>query len=402
MFVDGNLGTREGLGTVAGEVVAAEEIGYDGVWTTEMDHDPFLPLALAADHSPHLTLGTGVAVAFARNPMTVAVQAMDLHTFSEGRTILGLGSQIKPHIERRFSMPWSEPAARMREFVLALHAVWDAWQGGTRLDFRGDFYRHTLMTPMFSPPPSTVGVPPVMIAAVGPLMTQVAAEVCDGIIVHGFTTERYLREVTLPAIEQGLARSGRSRRDFSVVYPGLVAVGDTEESLATASHAVRAQLAFYGSTPAYRGVLDRHGWGDVADELHALSKRGEWETMTTLFDDEMLRTFAVVGDPASVGAALRERFGDVIDRFTVYAPYPMAQDLQRDLVAGLMAYNAPFVCIAAAGGGPDTQNRAVFRCGRGRRGRGGRRASGSCRSRSSAVPRRRRPPSAPCSRRDVP
>ena len=337
MFVDGNLGTREGLGTVTAEIAAAGGIGFDGVWTTEMDHDPFLPLALAADHAPTLTLGTGVAVAFARNPMTVAVQAMDLHVFSEGRLILGLGSQIKPHIERRFGMPWSQPAARMREFVLALHAIWDNWQDGGRLDFRGDFYQHTLMTPMFTPPPTTLGTPPVMIAAVGPRMTEVAAEVCDGIIVHGFTTERYLREVTLPAIEQGLTGSGRRRRDFTVVYPGLVAVGDTEESLQVATHAVRAQLAFYGSTPAYRGVLDRHGWGEVADELHALSVRREWDAMTALFDDEMLATFAVVGDPESVGAEVGRRFGDVVDRFTVYAPYPLDDDLAQRLVAAVHA-----------------------------------------------------------------
>lgn len=337
MDVDGNLGTREGLSSVTGEIAAAGEIGFDGVWTTEMDHDPFLPLALAADHAPTLTLGTGVAVAFARSPMTVAVQAMDLHVFSEGRLILGLGSQIKPHIERRFSMPWSQPAARMREFVLALHAIWDSWQDGTRLDFRGDFYQHTLMTPMFTPPTTTLGTPPVMIAAVGPRMTEVAAEVCDGIIVHGFTTERYLREVTLPAIEQGLTSSERRRRDFTVVYPGLVAVGDTEESLRTARDAVRAQLAFYGSTPAYRGVLDRHGWGEVADELHALSVRREWAAMAALFDDEMLETFAVVGDPESVGAEVGRRFGDVVDRFTVYAPYAMDLDLQRRLVAAVHA-----------------------------------------------------------------
>lgn len=335
MFVDGNLGTRAGLKAIAGQVAAAGRIGFDGLWTTEMDHDPFLPLALAADRSPSLTLGTGVAVAFARNPMTVAVQALDLHTFTEGRFVLGLGSQIKAHVERRFDMPWSAPAARMREFVLALHAIWDAWQDGTRLDFKGDYYRHTLMTPMFSPPPSTFGAPPVMLAAVGPLMTQVAAEVADGIIVHGFTTERYLREVTLPAIEQGVASSGRERKAFSVVYPGLVATGSTEEELAVASRAVRAQLAFYGSTPAYRGVLDLHGWGDLHTELHALSVRGEWDTMTDLLDDDVLRAFAVVGEPARAGAELRTRFGDVVDRFTVYAPYTMTEDAQRELVAAV-------------------------------------------------------------------
>ncbi|MHA3701858.1 TIGR03617 family F420-dependent LLM class oxidoreductase [Jatrophihabitans sp. YIM 134969] len=337
MLIDGNLGTREGLGAVAHQTAAAESMGLDGVWTTEMDHDPFLPLALVAERSTGLRLGTGIAVAFARTPMTVAYQAMDLQVFSRGRMILGLGSQVKPHVERRFGMPWSEPAARMREFVLALHAIWDAWQDAGRLDFRGDFYHHTLMTPMFSPPPSEFGKPPVMLAAVGTRMTQVAAEVADGLIVHGFTTERYLREVTLPAVAEGVARSGRDRSAFAVVFPGIVAVGDTEESLAASTAGARAQIAFYGSTPAYRGVLDLHGWGDLADELHVLSRRGRWDTMTDLVDDDVLGAFAVVGAPEHVGTEIRRRFGDVADRFTLYAPHPLTDELQARVVAAAQA-----------------------------------------------------------------
>jgi probable F420-dependent oxidoreductase len=343
MKVDGNIGgtidgTADGdIAAIAGQVAEAEAAGLDGVWTTETSHDPFLPLLLAADRSPGLTLGTGVAVAFARNPMTVAATAGDLQSLSSGRFILGLGSQVKPHIERRFSMPWSEPAARMREFVLALRAIWASWQDGTKLRFHGEFYRHTLMTPLFSPGPNPWGPPPVLLAAVGPRMTTVAAEVADGLIVHSCTTERYLREVTWPLIEAGLKQSDRRRDQFTVSYPGLIATAGTEAELAAAIAAVRGQVAFYASTPAYRSVLDLHGWGGLHDELHRLSVRGEWTSMTALIDDEVLRTFAVVGAPAEAGQELRRRYGDLIDRYTIYAPYPLGEQARRALVASLHA-----------------------------------------------------------------
>ncbi len=274
MKVDGNIGgTIDGtsgahLADISEQIEAAEDVGYDGVWTAETSRDPFLPLVLAADRSSELTLGTAIAVAFARNPMTVAVTANDLQMFSGGRFILGLGTQIKPHIERRFSMPWSEPAKRMREFIQAMQAIWAAWETGDRLNFRGDFYTHTLMTPMFSPGSNPWGTPPVVLAAVGPKMTQVAAEVADGLLVHGFTTERYMREVTMPQISAGLSVSGRDRDQFSVIYPGFVATGADERAFDAACEGVRAQIAFYGSTPAYRGVLELHGWGDLQNELH--------------------------------------------------------------------------------------------------------------------------------------
>src|SRR6202048_2995029 len=265
MRVDANIGgSIDGTGgaelaAVADQVAVAESLGYDGVLSAEVSRDPFLPLLLAADHSRRLSLGTAVAVAFARSPMTIATVANDLQAFSSGRFILGLGSQIKAHIQRRFGMPWSEPAARMREFVLALRAIWASWQDGARLDFRGDFYQHTLMTPMFSPQPNPWGPPPVVLAAVGPKMTSVAAGVADGMIVHGFTTERYLREVTMPLVGTGLSTSDRTRDDFLVSYPGLVATGGTDRDLEAAVAAVRQQLAFYGATPAYRAVLDLPG-----------------------------------------------------------------------------------------------------------------------------------------------
>jgi probable F420-dependent oxidoreductase len=304
----------------AATAAAAEAAGYDGVWTAETAHDPFLPLALAAERTERVELGTGIAVAFARNPMTLAVVANDLQTLSRGRFVLGLGSQIKPHIEKRYSMPWSHPAARMRELVLAMRAIWASWADGSRLFFRGQFYRHTLMPPLFDPGPNPYGTAKVFLAAVGPRMTEVAGEVADGLLVHGFTTERYLREVTLPALERGLATGGRSRADVEVSLPGMVVTGSTDAEVDASARAVRAQLAFYGSTPAYRPVLELHGWGDLHTELHARSKRGEWEAMADLVDDEVLGTFAVVAPLDDVPRRVLERFGDTVDRFTVYAP----------------------------------------------------------------------------------
>jgi probable F420-dependent oxidoreductase len=333
--VDGTAGAD--LAVITDQVALAEEMAFDGVWTTETSRDPFLPLLLAAQQSPRLTVGTAVAVAFARTPMTVAMVANDLQSFSSGRFILGLGSQVKAHIQRRFSMPWSEPAPRMREFVLALRAIWASWQDGGRLDFRGDFYQHTLMTPMFSPGPNLWGPPPIVVAAVGPRMTGVAAEVADGLLVHGFTTERYLREVTLPLVEAGLANSGRTRAQFTICYPGLVATGDTDHDVHVAMAAVRAQIAFYGATPAYRAVLDRHGWGDLHEELHRLSVRSDWASMTELIDDTVLNAFAVVGEPDRVGAQIQERFGGLLDRFTLYTPYDVGDGARRRIVSSLRA-----------------------------------------------------------------
>jgi probable F420-dependent oxidoreductase len=341
MKVDGNMGgTVDGtgggdLGAIARQVAEAEAAGLDGLWTTETSRDPFLPLLLAADRSPTLTLGTAIAVAFARNPMTVASVATDLQSFSSGRFILGLGSQVKAHIERRFSMPWSEPATRMREFVLALRAIWASWQDGSRLDFRGDFYRHTLMSPMFTPGRNPWGPPPVLLAAVGPRMTTVAAEVADGLIVHGFTTERYLREVTWPLIDAGLSKSHRTRDQFTVSYPGLLATGETEEEMAEAVAAVRGQVAFYASTPAYRAVLDLHGWGSLHEELHRMSVRADWAAMARLIDDTVLRTFAVVAGPEEAGAEIFRRYGRLVDRYTLYAPYPLGNCVRRRVVVSL-------------------------------------------------------------------
>ncbi len=258
---------------LAGEAAArAEEAGFDGVWSAELDHDPFLPLVPAALSTSRVDIGTAIAVAFSRTPMTVANIAWDLQAASNGRMIVGLGSQIKPHIEKRFSMPWSHPAARMREFVSAMSAIFEAWQNGTKLDFRGDFYTHSLMTPTFDPGPLASGAPKIVLAAVGTAMTKVAAEVADGVLLHGFTTERYVREVTMPVVDEALARMGRDRSSFSVKYAPFVVTGRDEAEMAASATIVKERVAFYASTPAYRGVLEVHGWGDLQTDLHRLSK----------------------------------------------------------------------------------------------------------------------------------
>jgi probable F420-dependent oxidoreductase len=333
MKVDGGIGN--GLQNVAGAAREAEAAGYDGVWTAETSHDPFFPLLLAAEHTETLELGTGIAVAFARNPMNLAQIAYDLQAYSKGRFILGLGSQIKPHITKRFSMEWSHPAPRMREFILAMRAIWDCWNDGTKLDFRGDFYNHTLMTPFFNPGPNPHGNAKIFLAGVGELMTEVAGETCDGFLCHGFTTERYLREVTLPALERGLDKSGRTLTDIEISGPAFVVTGSTEEELAASAKGVRQQIAFYGSTPAYRGVLDLHGWGDLQTELNALSKQGEWVTMGELIDDEILNTFAVVAEPEQLAPELHARYGDIVDRISFYAPYKSDPERWHGVLASL-------------------------------------------------------------------
>jgi probable F420-dependent oxidoreductase len=322
MKVDGGISPN--LNETVASVREAESAGYTGAWTAETSHDPFLPLLLAAEHSSKLELGTSIAVAFARSPMTLANTAWDLQAYSQGRFILGLGSQIKPHITKRFSMPWSKPAARMREMVLAIRAIWDCWLTGSQLDFRGEFYTHTLMTPFFTPPASDLagfGPPRIFLAGVGELMTEVAGEVCDGFICHGFTTEKYLREVTIPALERGRARAGKTLEGFEIVGPSFVVTGNNEQELSNASAGTRQQIAFYGSTPAYRPVLDLHGWGDLQDRLNSLSKSGKWAEMGSLITDEVLETFAVVGEPESIAPELHKRYGDVIQRISFYAPY---------------------------------------------------------------------------------
>jgi probable F420-dependent oxidoreductase len=298
----------------------AERDGYDGWSAFETQIDPFLACTLAAERTETIGIGTSIAVAFARNPMTVALQANDVQALSAGRFMLGLGSQIKPHITRRYSMPWSKPAARMREFILAVRAIWDTWGSGAALEFEGEFYTHTLMAPFFNPGPNPHGNPPIMLAAVGPLMTEAAGEVADGILVHAFSTERYLREATLPALERGFAKAGRTIDGFEITAPALVVAADTEEEIAAGVAQVKQQIAFYGSTPAYRPVLELHGWGELQDELKAMTKSGEWDRMAKLITDELVDTFAIVGTPEQAVAEIKRRYGDVATRITLQLP----------------------------------------------------------------------------------
>ena len=322
MKLDGGISSN--LANAASSAQALETAGYSGGWTAETAHDPFFPLLLAAEHTSKLEIGTSIAVAFARNPMTLANIGWDLQSYSQGRFILGLGSQIKPHITKRFSMEWSHPAPRMREMIQAIRAIWGTWLTGEPLQFRGEFYTHTLMTPFFTPDKrdlGSFGVPKIFLAGVGELMTEVAGEVCDGFICHGFTTERYLREVTLPALARGRAKAGKTMDDFEIVGPSFVVTGSNNEEMNTAAAGTRQQIAFYGSTPAYSGVLKLHGWGELQGQLNSLSKVGKWEEMGNLITDEILNTFAVVGSPEQIAPELNKRYGDVIDRLSFYAPY---------------------------------------------------------------------------------
>ena len=296
-----------------------EQDGYSGLLSAETSHDPFLPLALAAQHTERIELMTAIAVGFARNPMVLAQVAWDLQALSQGRFLLGLGSQIQAHITKRFSMPWSRPAARMEEMITAIRAIWEAWQTGERLNFRGEFYRHTLMTPMFSPGPIDVAPPPILISAVGPLMTKVAGRAADGLVCHAFQTAEYLRDVTMPNVHAGLTEAGRERSDFEISMPVFVVSGFREEEVAAQAARTRQQIAFYGSTPAYRGVLEHHGWGDAQTELNRLSKRGQWVEMGNVIDDDMLGAFAIVAEPHEVPGRIAERFGGTLDRLQFYA-----------------------------------------------------------------------------------
>lgn len=338
MLIDGTIGGFDDVRTTA---AAGEAAGYAGLWTGETMHDPFLQIVQAAEVTDRVTLGTSIAIAFGRTPMTFAITSYDLARYARGRFVLGLGSQVKPHIERRFSMPWSHPAARMHEFVRALRAIWACWQDGTKLDFQGDFYTHTLMTPFFSPPAHEWGPPPVYLAGVGPRMTEVAGEVCDGFFFHGFTTPSYLREVTLPALTRGRVAGGHAQTEegalegFDIAGPAFTCVADTEQELAEAIRGAKQQIAFYASTPAYRGVLDHHGWGDLQPELTRMSKEGRWQEMGDLIDDDMVRTFAAVGDVPTVARELRERWDGVATRLSFYAPYKFDAALREALLAAL-------------------------------------------------------------------
>ena len=308
---------------------AAESAGFGGLWTLEAHTEPFLPLVLAAEHTSRIELGTAVAVALARNPMVVAHLAHELNTYAGGRFSLGLGSQVGAHITRRFGAPFDHPAERMTEFVMALRAIWHCWNDGERLDFHGRYYRHDLMTPAFHPGPSPAGAPRVLLAAVGPRMTAAACAVADGLIAHPLTSRRVAQEQLRPRIAAAV------RPGFELSCPVLVITGRSQAELDTARAAVRRQIAFYASTPAYRGVLELYGAGELSSRLRLMARAGDWDAMTDLIPGDLLREFSVEAPAASLAGALHERFDGVLDRIMVYAPYPVPGGFWRE--AGFLA-----------------------------------------------------------------
>lgn len=324
-----------GLGTHFADLVQvpqvareAEATGFGALWAPETSHDPFLPLLLAAEHTTTIRLGTAVAIAFPRSPMVLAHIGWDLARFSGGRFILGLGTQVKGHNERRFSVPWVPPGPRLRDMILAIRAIWDCWQQGTRLQFRSAHYTHTLMTPFFNPGPIEHPDVPIFIGGVNPYMCRLAGEVADGLLMHSLNSVAYIRQVVLPAIEQGLQKSGRSRQDFTLRGTVFPVLGETEEELQLARTAVRQRIAFYASTRTYKAVLDVHGWGDLTDRLHGMAARGEWEAMGREITDEMLDAFCVISTPVDLGRKLRERFDGLVDRLFLNMTYePVAKKL---------------------------------------------------------------------------
>jgi probable F420-dependent oxidoreductase len=318
--------------------VRAREIaatGVDGLFTFEGPHDVFFPLVMAcAEGDLDVDLMTNVAIAFPRSPMHLANAAYDLQVLSHGRFRLGLGSQIKPAIEKRYGSKWTRPVAQMRETVLATKAIFDAWEGKAPLNFRGEFTTHTLMPPTFNPGPNPYGPPKIHVGALGPKMTEMTAEVADGILVMPFNSARHFAERTLPAIDRGLQNAGRTRDDLEIVCEAIVAVGETDEEVAAASNGVRGLLSFYGSTPSYRPVLDVEGWGELQPELNAMSKRGEWAAMPGLITEEMVDTIAVRGTPAEVARELVRRFGSAAERLCLYFPgYPLRDETLAALVS---------------------------------------------------------------------
>lgn len=313
---------------------AAEGLGFDALWSSETQHNPFLPLALVAEHSHDLHFGTAVAIGFARSPVDLAYISWDLAESSQGRFILGLGTQVKAHIERRFGMPWPDsPVGKLRELIAAMRAVWNSWQTGERLNHRGEHFKLTLMTPFFTPGPIRHPDIPIYIAGVNPGLCRLAGEVADGFHAHPYHSARYLRQVILPALEAGAQKADRSPSDIQLSVTAMTATNPSEREF------VRSQISFYASTPSYRPVMDLHGWGDVADQLRSHSRKGEWEKMAAMISDEMLDTFAVVADENELPAALFERYGDLADRLTLYTPFVLDErdSFWKSLLEGVKA-----------------------------------------------------------------
>jgi probable F420-dependent oxidoreductase len=334
MLFDASL-PPTGLAGVPQIVTAAEQMGFEALWTTETQHDPFLPCTLIAEHTGKLHFGTAIAVSFARNPANLAYLAWDLAAQSGGRFMLGLGTQVKAHIERRFGMPWPESVVgKLREQIEAVRAFWNCWQKNEKLDYRGEYYKLTLMSPFFNPGPCDHPYIPIYIAGVNRGLARLAGETCQGFHAHPFNTPRYLAEVILPAVEQGAVRAGRSRADVKVSVTAFVATSPEEETFA------RAQISFYASTPSYKPVMELHGWGAVAEQLTALASRAQWGEMFGLITDEMLHTFCLVTDRAGLPAGLQKRYAGLADRLGLYIPFVPGErdDFWKEMTA---AFTSP-------------------------------------------------------------
>lgn len=310
-------------------------VGYDGVYTLEGSNDPFLPLTIASEHAPDLYISTGIAVSFPRNPLHMAYTAMDLQRHSRGKFMLGIGSQVKAHVERRFGVEFSPPVKRMREQVLAIKAIFDTFQNGTTLNFDGEFYKHTLMTPMFNPGPCEFGLPPVITGGFGPKMIQMAAEVADGLIVHPFNNKAYLRDTVADNLQTGFKRGARDAADFIVSASAVIVTGSTEESYLAAKESVRSLMAFYGSTPAYLPAMKACGIEDLQPELNKLSKEGKWADMTALFDDSVMEHFVIDGEPSTIAPALLDKYGGLATRLSIYAPYAADNMMWSDIISDI-------------------------------------------------------------------
>jgi probable F420-dependent oxidoreductase len=328
---------RSDLAGAAATARDLEALGFDGVYTAEAAHEPFFPLLLAAEHTSRIRVFTNIAVAFARSPMDLAMVSDDLQRLSGGRFVLGLGSQIRPHIEHRYSMAWDRPVARMGEMVGAIKAVHRTWNERVPLDFRGEIYQHTLMTPFFDPGPNPHGPPPVWVAALGPQMTAKAAEVGDGVLIHPFHSGKFVREHTAAAVAAGLARAGRSRAGFTVHATPIVCTGTTPEELERAAVGVRGLLAFYGSTPSYRVTLEAHGWGELQTELNAMTKQGQWDELASRVPDEVFEELAIHGTPDEIAGLVAERYGPTVDRIGLSMPYEATRETLEAIVAGMHA-----------------------------------------------------------------
>lgn len=327
------------LEEAAAAAVRAEELGYDGLNTAETSHDSFLPLVIAAEHTSRISIGTSVAIAFPRSPMVTAMIAWDLQRYSKGRFILGLGTQVKGHNQRRFSVPWSPPAPRIKEYIESLKAIWRSFQTGEKLDYVGEHYSFTLMTPNFNPGPIDHPHIPVHMAAVNEHNARVAGEVADGIKLHGFNTMKYTRDVILPQVQKGLEKSGRTRDQFEVCGGGFLATGKTWSDVEQAAQEVRRQISFYGSTRTYQNVFDHHGWGDTTAKLHEMSLQNKWAEMPSVIPDEMLEEFAVLAPWDKVADAAKERYGGIADRigFSAAIKSPEDEDAVKTIIKQLQA-----------------------------------------------------------------